>query len=484
MSLLKIKQTTKDGRSKVWKLDSSTPLHTFGLSRKAQIVSIDSEHDKYQAAFEYRDGKWHVIQFGSNSETPSILIEKSCVLEIKNSKIECDTNEIKPFVTSSLDSFKASGKGNQKNKLLMVLNNGVLLRTEVKPIQHQFTYMVNGELKKINFKPSEEWQSQNFENYTFKSKVIDAEDLRDISSYTDNEKLGKENKLLVFAVLAFFTLIMGIGVFGPKPETKIAEPTPPPQTVVVKLDPKKIEQMKKKQGESAPKVAASAAQQQPQAPTETPPPAGNKVNALIKGAVGARISQLIGKVSATDARTTEVLVTKQGTKAGEGPSGRAMAAVGNMEASGRNWTGESVGSGQGVSTAGIAGGKGAGALGNGLAAGKTGSGGVGLIEEESEVEGGLDREVIAQYIKSQLGQILYCYERQLSASPNLYGKVAVKFTITGTGQVDSQIINDTTLKSASVEGCILSKISKWKFPEPKGGTKGMVTYPFLFKSTD
>ena len=97
--------------------------------------------------------------------------------------------------------------------------------------------------------------------------------------------------------------------------------------------------------------------------------------------------------------------------------------------------------------------------------------------------GGLDREVIAQYIKTQLGQILYCYERQLSANPNLYGKIAVKFTIAGTGSVETQSINDTTLKNLSVESCILSKISKWKFPEPKGGTKVLVTYPFLFKST-
>ena len=211
---------------------------------------------------------------------------------------------------------------------------------------------------------------------------------------------------------------------------------------------------------------------------------GGKVSALLKGAIGVRISQLIGKVSATDARTANVLVTTSGVKAGEGASGRALAAVGNVEASGRNWNGESSGNGSGVSTAGIGGGKGTKGLGGGLGQGKTGSGGVGLIEEESEVVGGLDREVIAQYIKTQLGQILYCYERQLSANPDLYGKVAVRFTISGNGAVETQAINDTTLKSAPVEGCILSKVARWKFPEPRGGTKVLVTYPFLFKSTN
>ena len=136
-----------------------------------------------------------------------------------------------------------------------------------------------------------------------------------------------------------------------------------------------------------------------------------------------------------------------------------------------------------VSTAGRGGGKNTSGIG-GLGAGNTGNGGVGLIEEESEIVGGLDREVIAQYIKSQLGQILYCYERQLSAHPDLFGKVAVKFTIAGTGSVETQAIGDTTLKNATVEGCILNKVAKWKFPAPAGGTKVLVTYPFLFKSTN
>lgn len=107
-----------------------------------------------------------------------------------------------------------------------------------------------------------------------------------------------------------------------------------------------------------------------------------------------------------------------------------------------------------------------------------------MIEDESEIVGGLDREIIAQYIKTQLGQILYCYERQLSAQPDLFGKVAVKFEIGPTGQVGFAKIGDTTLKNSTVEGCILNRIAGWKFPTPQGGTKVLVTYPFLFKSTN
>jgi outer membrane biosynthesis protein TonB len=108
---------------------------------------------------------------------------------------------------------------------------------------------------------------------------------------------------------------------------------------------------------------------------------------------------------------------------------------------------------------------------------------VGILEEESEVDGGLDRDVIARVIQSQLGQIRYCYERQLSANPELYGKVLVKFTIGGTGNVVAQMVGNTSLNNAMVEGCILRRIAGWQFPQPKGGTNVLVSYPFLFKST-
>jgi TonB family protein len=114
--------------------------------------------------------------------------------------------------------------------------------------------------------------------------------------------------------------------------------------------------------------------------------------------------------------------------------------------------------------------------------GNVGNASVGILKEETEVQGGLDREVIARYIQSQLGQIRYCYERQLSASPELYGKVKVKFTIGSEGSVVTQKVKRTSLKNAMVEGCILRRIASWRFPKPQGGTTVNVSYPFLFKS--
>lgn len=107
-----------------------------------------------------------------------------------------------------------------------------------------------------------------------------------------------------------------------------------------------------------------------------------------------------------------------------------------------------------------------------------------LEDTESVVEGGLDREVIAAVIREHLGQIRYCYERQLAASPDLYGKLKVRFTIDANGEVDSQSVSQTTLKNNMIEDCILRRLATWKFPKPKGGTKVIVSYPFLFKSVN
>lgn len=108
--------------------------------------------------------------------------------------------------------------------------------------------------------------------------------------------------------------------------------------------------------------------------------------------------------------------------------------------------------------------------------------GMDILDAEADVEGGLDPEVIAQFIRARLGEILYCYERQLSINPALYGKVTTQFLIGSGGQVEIARVTQTSLKNASVESCVTQRIQKWKFPTPKGGSQVSVTYPFLFKN--
>jgi TonB family protein len=117
-----------------------------------------------------------------------------------------------------------------------------------------------------------------------------------------------------------------------------------------------------------------------------------------------------------------------------------------------------------------------------ISQGNIGQGDLGLIHKESQVTGGLDREVIAKYIASQKGKILYCYERQLSANPGLFGKVAVKFQIAASGAVENSQITESTINNNNVESCLLQLMATWQFPKPVGGVRVQVGYPFVFKS--
>ncbi|MEK7355593.1 MAG: AgmX/PglI C-terminal domain-containing protein, partial [Bdellovibrionota bacterium] len=197
------------------------------------------------------------------------------------------------------------------------------------------------------------------------------------------------------------------------------------------------------------------------------------------------LSSLIGKI-AKRANKQNMMVAAVGVSPDVATSGRALFSTGTSTTGGggsASKEGPTFRLG-GVGTRGKAGGVGNFKDGTALAGGAVGAGNVMALsdDEETSIEGGLDRDAIAEVIKRNLGQIRYCYERQLSSNPDLYGKVLVKFTIGADGAIAANRVYNTTLKSDMVEGCIMRRMASWKFPLPKGGTQARVTYPFLFKA--
>lgn len=126
------------------------------------------------------------------------------------------------------------------------------------------------------------------------------------------------------------------------------------------------------------------------------------------------------------------------------------------------------------------GGRGRGGYGE-LDLGGRGKGDTEFDSNKTIVQGGLDKETIARVIKRHWNEIKYCYEKELSKDPNLYGKVTVNFIIDGTGTVSEASIQQTTMNNENVEACMLSHVRRWRFPEPKGGGEVIVTYPWVFK---
>ncbi len=182
---------------------------------------------------------------------------------------------------------------------------------------------------------------------------------------------------------------------------------------------------------------------------------------------------------------------------GTGLGGELEGAIGNMY-------GGQVGSSGGFGGLGLKGtGAGGGGVGNTIGVGRLGTrgrgggkygygSGVSRVRKRGErdvnisvgrpiVMGSLSMEIIRRVIHSHRDQIKYCYSKELTRSPNLSGKVTVKFTISAKGYVQQASVSATTLGNAMVERCITQKVRTWKFPEPKGGGIVIVNYPFILK---
>ena len=167
----------------------------------------------------------------------------------------------------------------------------------------------------------------------------------------------------------------------------------------------------------------------------------------------------------------------------EGPEGLDQRGAGGLGARGSGFGG-------GGNALGI-GGLGTRGRGMGGAGGRYGIGAAGNLKRQggranvkghgASVQGSLDRSIIQQIINKHLNQIRHCYQKELNKNPNLYGKIVVKFTIGGAGQVLQATVPTTTMRNVEVEDCIARVIKHILFPKPKGGGIVVVSYPFVFK---
>lgn len=186
----------------------------------------------------------------------------------------------------------------------------------------------------------------------------------------------------------------------------------------------------------------------------------NSSRVLGPGGLGTGLSQAVGGLksgSDGDARGSRGLGTR-GT--GLGGGGQSVGVGGLGPGTGR-------GSGRGRGAADLGG---------------RGRGRYKIIPGKTTVLGSISREEVARVIRRNLARFRFCYEQQLNSSPNLQGKVSVKFMIAPTGRVPTADIHDSSLNHPKVEGCVAKVMRSLKFPKPKGGGVAEVTYPFFFES--
>lgn len=99
--------------------------------------------------------------------------------------------------------------------------------------------------------------------------------------------------------------------------------------------------------------------------------------------------------------------------------------------------------------------------------------------EAPEVDGALDSGAIAEVVRRRIRSVQDCYERELKRDASLAGKIEIEFTIDEEGNVEEARVSNNKMGSDAVGECIVSRIRRWKFPKPQGGSV-TVNYPFIF----
>jgi len=477
-------------------IDGKFSTTTIGSSRTADIRVIGDDIAGLHAAFECEGEKWTVSDLGSESGTwinkkPVVEyeIEGATVIHIGNHQLKATPHAMERDL---FHKAQAEGEGSIIYHQVVIFKSGFVQRSLLLEQHEAFRPEMHGFAETLPAPKSGDWSITENGPWSIKQRLTKSDQVKEKVSDAFGEDWKRPAPILAALMMVF--VVFGMMFLLPqKPDDSMKTLTPEMQNQYTRLifDGQKVRAKKAIAQKLQKQVSGQS--EQGVAKNTTGGDAGSKVNGANKAPVGAKVvvnirnsglSALIGKVAARASRNANLVQA-----AGVAPDQRSGHALGIGGGTSLDKTGMGGGTGAhservgGLGTAGKGGGvtgyKGTGAL----ALGKTGTADVGVLEEETEVEGGLDKEAIARVIRSQLGQIRYCYERQLSANPDLYGKILVKFTIGAAGAVTAQSIGNTSLNNAMVEGCILRRIAGWQFPTPKGGTNVLVSYPFLFKST-
>jgi hypothetical protein len=93
--------------------------------------------------------------------------------------------------------------------------------------------------------------------------------------------------------------------------------------------------------------------------------------------------------------------------------------------------------------------------------------------------GGLSAEVIRRIVRQHQNRLRHCYEAALRTSPDMTGRITVRFVIAPQGNVQSAEAAGNTTGDDGFGACIVSMIERMSFPQADRVTS--CTYPFVFE---
>ena len=216
-------------------------------------------------------------------------------------------------------------------------------------------------------------------------------------------------------------------------------------------------------------------------------PNNNKASGINLDKLGIGVGNILDKTGPS-AVATNFKSSAGGAGGGSGSGSRTLGlgGVGNgrslgiagSEGAANNFGGG--GTGGYLSGEGGNGGRGGAGIGKDFGDGGRSRAAISVPSEDIVASSGLTPQEVLAVIKANLNQIRHCYEQLLQRSPNAAGKLSVKFIVGVSGRVDSASFDGGDLNDANMQGCVVGKIRRWKFPEPRGGQPVTVSYPFVF----
>ena len=479
-----------DKRLKALRLTPKNKLFVIGSSLEADLRVLGDGAKGCHVALRYRHPHWFICDIGGEG---GLKVDGKVVVEArleKESKIEIGSHLIiLKSKERDTEIFKESAVSSGTALHQVVVRfRGRVVDTKILPASEGFKFDDGNTVTTLPAPRDGQWVNNQIGPRLVQQRLIGAQEAADAEKLAIDQDLRKPFAIAlgVFTFMLVTLLLIGSGK-GKKEEVTLDKKSMDIIFNAKAVKKKKMESQKISKSARAKGGGTNSAANTPTAavPEEsTAPKAADKPSAAVTSLRKSGLSNLIGKI-AKRANKQGMMVAAQGVSADTQGAGRAFFATGTTTTGGGGAAAKEGASFKlgGVGTKGRAGGTGDFKDGTALAGGNVGSGDiVAMVDDETVIEGGLDRDVIAEVIRRNLGQIRYCYERQLSSNPDLYGKILVKFTIGAGGEVSEQRVDNSTLKSAMVEGCIMRRMAAWKFPEPKGGTQVKVSYPFLFKA--
>ena len=510
-------QHEQDGQViKRFRVKPKDGLFTIGSGRNCNIRILGDDVDIIHACVEYRNNSWLIIDLCSESGTRiknDSIVE--CSLDNKSDVyIGVHKLTMNPVHLEEYNLFKESKKINVEGKdakiyqQVVVFYKDKLWESYLCSSKEKAKVRYAEKFYKIPLPENSSWKEFEMGELTVRSRLVKS------SSFEAKQqsiwKLFPEDLIRPMAVAFGSTIILFLALYlVPKILSSGSEKIDENQYTKLMFDQKTIERQRKKAKKlvkklEKPKASIKKPNKVAKKNKPVPPP---KVNAARKRVISAASSRSKKKVSAKASKVANTikaaglsslvnkvsmraasnarLIKSSGVKANSKSANRAFASLNDLKKGGQISAAAKTGSFRigGVKTKGVAGGTSiSGSLG-GLSGGNVGGASVSSLEPELEMENGLTADQVKKVVQGNIGSVRHCYERQLIANPDLYGKIKVEFVISPQGKVITQKIKTTTMNNKMIEGCILRKIRRWTFPLPKDGSEVAVSYPFYFKST-